>query len=204
MVSKNFTLAALLFIYAASVFATCKKENCSEKEYSFNINARAYPDADSINIGDTVWIEINTSTTFIDNQSNQYVSFDRASNLSTVIGFLELLGNQQARDAANDFDVKIEKGMFRGNSTIANRFREYSIIEENGNYKLKIAIIPKKDGIYRISLSDAANVFRRGDDCSKAFFRLNFSGTNQHMYYNEWNYGVVVPLPNNGYCFKVK
>jgi hypothetical protein len=151
-----------------------------------------------------VWIEINAPSTLKDTYSGNNIKFENAANLSTLISFLELKGNMQVADAVNSFDHVLVNGVFTGNTNIPTRFREYQFSEQNSYYQLKLAIVPKRSGIYRISLSDAANVYRRNDECSKAFFRLNFENTNQHLYFNEWNFGVVVPVPNNNYCFKVK
>lgn len=52
------TVAILLSIYMITVFATCRKD-CSRTDYSFEIAAKAYPDLDSIRVGDTVWVEVN-------------------------------------------------------------------------------------------------------------------------------------------------
>jgi hypothetical protein len=206
MVSKKYlSQTVLIIISTVCIYANCRKpRNCAQTSYSFEIGARAFPDLDSIRVGDTLWIEINEPVTQQDANTNSGINFSGAANLGTVIGFIELKGNRQSADAANDFDLKLISGTYVGMSTIPSLFREYFFAEENTSYTLRLAVIPKKTGIYRISLSDAANVYRKNEECTKAFFRLNFENTNQHLYFNEQNFGVVVALPNNGYCFKVK
>ena len=203
-INKSLLTAAILAVlYVATVFATCRK-NCSQTNYSFEIGAKAYPDLDSIRVGDTVWIEVDEPVLLKNQNTNANVQFYGAVNLGTVISFIELEGNQLLANAANDFDLTLKKGLFVGNSTVPNLLREYLFVEENNAYVFKLGVIAQRAGIFRIGLSDAANVYRKGEECSKATFRINFKESNQHMYLNEQNFGVSMPLPNSSYCFKVK
>lgn len=200
MVTK-LNILVILFVGIVSIASTCKK-NCTLVEYSFTINAKAYIDRDSIFVGDTVWVELNEPVQLLNQLNSQVINFSGAENLGTAIGFIELLGNSQSRNAANDFQIQVVKGVQLNNPN-TTLIREYKFEETNGRYVFKIAIIPNRRGIYRLSLSNATNVYRKNDQCSKASFTINFKETNQHLYFNEWNYGVIVPLPNGGYCFKV-
>ncbi len=85
-----------------------------------------------------------------------------AENLGSAIGFDELLGNFKYRDAANDFNFSVVKGRETKNAN-ANLFGEYLLDEINSIYVFKLGIIPRKTGIYRISLSNVANVYRRNN-----------------------------------------
>ncbi|MES1216941.1 MAG: hypothetical protein ABUT20_15605 [Bacteroidota bacterium] len=192
----------LLLVYLGSIGSRCSK-TCTQHEYSFVINAKAFPDMDSIFINDTIWIELNEPTLLKDLQTGTYVNYSSAKNLSTAISFHELLGSGQFRNAAMDFESKLIQGIQVSN-TNTSLLKEFQFLELNSNYIFKLGIVPKARGIYRIGLSNASNVFRRNDECSKATFTINFKETNQHLYFNEWNSGVIVPLPNGGYCFKVK
>ena len=87
---------AILFIISSIVTLSsfqCSKGgiNCTENFYSFNLGIRAYPDTDSIRIGDTLWLEINEPSTLKDIQSGQMIDYSGAENLGTVIGIAELL-----------------------------------------------------------------------------------------------------------------
>lgn len=70
---KIFSIGVIIFL--TIVFSTSKKSilSCTESTYSFNVDAKVYPNKDSINIGDTMWLEINSPTTFTD-QFNTIVS----------------------------------------------------------------------------------------------------------------------------------
>lgn len=196
-------VAALFIVFVVATNSTCKKP-CTKIEYAFNLNAKAYIDADSINIGDTVWLDINESTNLIDNLTNNSIDFSSASNLSTVLSIIEYLGNTQSRGAINDFTFILVKGQVIINSINPDLLKEYKFDEVSSKYLFKIGLIPNKKGVYRIGLSNAANVFQGNNNCSKASFTINFHQTNQHLYYNQLFFGVTVPLPNNLYCFKVK
>jgi hypothetical protein len=202
MKTKIFLLLPIVAIIIQR--CTCRKElGCAETIYSFTIAAKAYPDKDSINAGDTIWIELNESANVKDNGGNNIIDYSGAQNLGSAISFIELLGNNASRDAATDFRIKVVKGIETTN-TNSNLYHEFLFTEENKFYVFKAAFIPQKKGIYRISMSNAANVFTSRNKCTKANFTINFKETNQHLYFNEMNFGVIVPLPNGGYCFKVK
>jgi len=195
-------VATLIFIYLATVCATCKK-NCIRTDYSFTINTKAYPALDSIFINDTVWIELNEPTILQDALSGTSIDYSGAQNLGTAIAFDELLGNAQTGNAAMDFDLKLLQGtqVSNPNTTL---IREFLFAEANGRYLFKLGIVPKRVGIFRIGLSNAANVYTTNNQCSRGGFTINFKETDQHLYFNQWNYGVTPSLPNGGYCFKVK
>jgi len=123
--------------------------------------------------------------------------------LGTVLGFEELLGNGNFRFAANDFNFLVLKGRETLNVN-SERFREYLFAEEGGFYVFKLAFIPSRAGVFRIGLSDASNVYTVNNPCDRTTFLIRFKETNQHLYYNQWNYGVTPTLPNGVYCFKVK
>lgn len=56
---KILRLLGAIGVFLSMVSSTCKcGTGCAEIKYSFNINCKAYPDKDSINVGDTIWIEI--------------------------------------------------------------------------------------------------------------------------------------------------
>ena len=56
-------------LFFASLFllkCECKKLqiDCTQVKYNFQLPVKAYPNKDSINIGDTLWLEINEPITF--------------------------------------------------------------------------------------------------------------------------------------------
>lgn len=202
--NKLLVVAILLGFCIISYSFQCNKRlDCTETVYNFNIGIKAFPDKDSISIGDTLWLEVIEPVKLTNLTTGQMVNYDNAANLGTAISFIQLTGNSQSKEAANDFSYLIKSGTEVPRPDTF-RVREYTFEKISSNYIFKLGVICKKSGIYRISVSDAANVYRNNDNCTKAYFRINFKETNQHLHYNEENFSVVVSLPNNGYCFKVE
>jgi hypothetical protein len=194
-------LIALLF---TCVFATCKKDkDCVKASYNFEVGVKALPDVDSINIGDTIRLEVKEPVNLRDLTSGNFIDFSGAKNFSSVMAIGELQGNGVERFAINDFAYLLTEGS-EVPSINVSRFKEFYFTERNGYYLFRLAVIPKKTGIYRIGFSDAANVFTNRNPCAKSAFGINFKDTDQHLYYNQWNFGVMPTLPNGVYCFKVK
>ena len=81
--------------------------------------------------------------------------------------------------------------------------KEFRFEDNNGFYKFKLGIIAKKKGIFGLIFSNAANVYRKSDACTKAFFTINFIQTNQHYYLNPNFQGGPTPVGGD-YYFKVK
>jgi hypothetical protein len=193
----------LIVVSLAFQECDCTKGGCFDEEFSFEIYAKAFPDRDSILVNDTIWFEINESASLKDFTSNRIVNFSNASNLGSAIGFDELLGNSQRKDAVSDFSFVLILGT-EINSINPARFKEYIFTEVSGRYIFQLGIIPKRTGIFRMGFSDAANVYRKDDNCTKAYFKIYFKETNQHLYFNDQNFGISTPMPSNMYCFKVK
>lgn len=167
-----------------TIYTTCHKPllGC-ESSYSFILNAKVYPDKDTIAIGDTIWVEVNSSDTFTDLISNTQVKFDNAENLATAMGFSKLINTNpiQLGDAVNDFQFNLLIGQEMV-SAMPQRVKNYLVSYNSGSYKFKLAVIPKNTGTYRFNLGNAANVSRRGEPCPKANFNTQLVQTNQHYY----------------------
>ncbi|HEV8083302.1 MAG TPA: hypothetical protein VGP55_08885 [Chitinophagaceae bacterium] len=211
MATKIYTVAILLIIAMTTTFSTCKKGvlGCSETVYNFKINIKAYPDLDSIHIGDTIWLEVNTPTDLKDISSSKVVNYSGAANFGTAISFLKFTGgsinNPGAVYSANDFRYYIASGQ-QVNNPFVEGIREYLFVENNSLFKFKLAIIPNQNGIYSIGISDAANVYRKSDKCTKSYFEIDFANTNQHLYFlqnNRPGYLIEGSELTHLYCFKV-
>lgn len=204
MTSKTSIVAVLMIISMATSSSTCKKHfGCAENIYSFQIGIKAYPDKDSIYISDTVWLEINAPTQLKDMQSGMMINYNEAENLGTGISFVELIKKDTIKDAGDDFNYVIDRGIPVSNPR-TTKVRGFVFEEQNFAYYFKVGIIPKKRGTYKMFVSNAANVYRKMDKCTKANFEINFENTNQHLYYNK----IILPnydLPPGGgvYLFKI-
>jgi len=69
---NKYVLAILLLTSLFLMKFTCKKLeiDCTQVKYNFQLPVKAYPNKDSINIGDTLWLEINESVTFKNTNSS--------------------------------------------------------------------------------------------------------------------------------------
>lgn len=200
---KRVLLGIICFVVFSS--STCRKSGfgCAENVYSFEAKAKIINDADSINLGDTIWLEITSAVSQTDKVSGQIINYGNAANLGCAIGFGEL-ALPSIKEVANDFNYLLKKGEKVNNPNI-NGIREYRFIENSSNYEFLLGIIPTRKGLFSIGLSNAANVYRNNDKCTKASYQIYFAGTNQHLYFIKQVFGVEpAPPPNGTYCFKVK
>ena len=211
MATKIFTVAILLITAMATTFSTCKKGGlgCANTVYNFKIGVTAYPDKDSIHIGDTLWFELNAPTSLQDNNSGKLIDYSGASNLGTAISVVKFIGGSisdpGAVYSANSFNYFLAIGNPVNNSFVEG-IREYLFLENNNQYKFKLAIIPQQLGIYSLGISNAANVYRHSDPCTKAGFEIDFENTNQHLYFLQENrpgYTISGSELTSLYCFKV-
>lgn len=203
------TVVFCLLVACTSIYTTCRKWDCSQTVYTFEGHFKAYPDQDSIHIGDTIWLEATILTQLTNQMTGQVVNYTGAENLGTAIRYLELTGgdilNPGGVPAANYFDHVLRTGTL---SVIEfpEKVRAYRFIEEGGVYKFKLGIVPKKEGLFSVSPGNAANVYTRSDKCSKAGFNLTFKDTDQHMYLYEQSRPGYTPSSyerTHMYVFKV-
>jgi len=193
---KVLTVAALIFIYVAAVFATCKK-NCNNTTYNFKAGIIATPITDSIFLNDTLWFTIDESTQLKDTITNSFIDFKNAANLSFVFGIRLVISSQNFIPAAGAFNYIIKKGNLIS-SVDTSLFREFLVSEEGNRYKLQVGFLPKQAGIFRVLVENSSNVYLRDKSCYKANFAAKFTNADQHFYlgYNIGGDGV--------YYFKVK
>lgn len=199
-------LCFVVIIALTAIQSTCKKNNagCTETTYNFEAVARIVNPYDSINVGDTIWLEINSPVIQNDRISGQTISYANAANLGTAIGFGELLNPIMPVYAANEFNYILVKGSPVFNSNTVG-IREYSFTESSNAYEFKLGIIPKRKGYFNFGISNAANVFRRNDKCTKAFYRIYYTNTPLHLYFIKQLFGTNPDSSySSPYCFKVK
>ncbi len=196
----------ILLLPLTSLLSTCIKSlDCYRNKHSFLTGIKAYPDKDSIAIGDTIFFEFDEPTTLKDQITNQSINYDNAANLGTDFGFGELIATNQVSDqAAGKFNYYLILGREIKRSD-SNKYREYNFAEISSRYKFKLAIIPQQKGVFKLFVGNAANVYRTTDKCTKSFFTIDFMNTNQHLYLNEVSFPGNIPPPGGGiYLFKVK
>jgi hypothetical protein len=198
-------IISITLIYIIFASSTCQKSGfgCTETTYNFEAIAKVVNPKDSINIGDTIWLEISASVLQTDLLSGNPITFKNAANLGTAIGFGELVNPNSPVFAENDFFYVLQKGENVNNNRAG--IKEYKFTENGNMYEFRLGIIPKKKGYFNFGLSDASNVFRYDDKCTKAFYRIYFKETPLHLYLITRVFGTVPDSSfSSPYCFKVK
>lgn len=203
-INKLFSGLILLLLAIPMLSLQCRKSfGCADTVYNFEIGVKAYPDADSINVNDTIWLEINTPDILRDKLSNTLINYSGVENLGSGISFQKLDNNNFTIKALNKFKLILLKGTKFDNTIDPDLFNEYLFDDRDGYIQFKLGVIALDTGIFRIVFSNAANVYRRNDKCTKAFFTINFTQTNQHYYLNPGFPGGPPPVGGD-YYFKVK
>lgn len=204
--SRKWILIALITVSEINIFGDChKKPFCQNSVYNFDITIRAFPDIDSVHIGDTIFFEINEPVFLTDLSSGTSIDFSNAQNLTTTVGLSKLISdNLYIVHANSNFKFYLISG-YQVSRPDTNQFREYRFLELGQRYQLKFGLIPQDTGVYKMFVGNALNVFRESDNCSKANFGINFRNTNQHLYLNQVSFPGIILQPGGGiYLFKVK
>ncbi|MBS1610946.1 MAG: hypothetical protein JSS70_19765 [Bacteroidetes bacterium] len=153
----------------------------------------AQPDKDSIHISDTIWLSVANSTTLQDISSGTSINFGGAKNLGTLITLLQFNNDNLIDGAINKFQLLLIEGSNYPNVTDPASRREYIFTEQRDTYRFKLGIIPADTGRFVLTVSDAANVYRDNDKCTKAGFEIDYQNTNQHFYFlNIWRPDLVL------------
>ncbi|MDB5275914.1 MAG: hypothetical protein JWR61_869 [Ferruginibacter sp.] len=194
MGTKAIAIVLVVSIGIVSIYSRCTKDvvGCTGNSYAFKVDAKVYPDKDSINIGDTIWAEMNFSSSLLD-QTNEIVDFSNANNLGTEMGFVKVVNASpvELKDVVNDFTFKLVFGKELG-SPNTQLLKEYSFQELGHKYMFKLAMIPRSSGTYRFNMVKAIDVYRNGNACPKAsFYYQLFNTTNQHYYLYPGGAGVT-------------
>lgn len=200
---KRNTFLFLMLLSLTGIYSTCHKHlDCRETFYNFEMGIKAYPDKDSVHVGDTIWLEVNEPTTLKDVQTGTMVDYSGAANLGTSIAFQEYTSTtgQFTISAVAKFKFFVVKGVNVIN-TSPDLYKEYFFVEENVRYIFRLGVIPTETGVFRLGFSNASSVVRKSDRCTKAFFSLNFKNTNQHFYF--YPGGAGTPSGGGTYYFKV-
>ncbi len=109
---KTVNMITLLTILVTCTYSTCKKGGiggCAETVYSFQIGETIIPDKDSIHVGDTLYLEVNTPSKLTDTQNRNVIDYSNTSNLGNVITLLRFTESDETLGAINNFNLFIIK-----------------------------------------------------------------------------------------------
>lgn len=203
MYGNKYNLLIILLIFSTISFGfECNKRiGFAETIYNFELGIEANPDIENIRIGDTLWLNIDESVNLKDVRTGRPIDYGDTANLGSAIGFHKLSDSHQfTLGATQHFNFKLVNGSETNNAD-PTYLREYLFEEKNNRYLFKLGVIPKQAGTFRLFFSNAANVYRKNDKCTKASFTLNFKNTNQHYYLSPTYQGGT--LVGGDYYFKV-
>ena len=178
-------IITLMGFYVMIISVSCGKLrfDCANTVYNFQAGVKAYPDKDSVVIGDTIWFESTIPASLIDIGTKKLIDYSGAGNLGTDLSLDRFTGDHGSIYAANEFKYVLSKGKtVEKISNVPDRIREYLYIETGDQYYLKVGIIPQKAGIYMLGVGNPQNVFRNSDKCTKAKYFINFENTKQHIF----------------------
>lgn len=194
-------LSALLFTKA-----TCNKTglDCANTKYSFQLPVRAYPNKDTISIGDTIWLEINESTTFVNGQNGEIIDYSGAKNLGSGIAFGAFNTDLKSwvNENPNNFNLVLVDGYGKLLKKTAIDV-EYSFAEKEKRYIFLLGVAPNKKGLFSLLFSNSNNTYRESDKCTKANFNIIFENTDQHYPLNPFYIPGTNPRGGD-YYFVVK
>ncbi len=197
MATKISTIFIFLAITITSVFNSCGKNiiGACHQSFAFSIDAKVYPDKDSVNVGDTIFVEVNFPITLTDSSSGEIAHLDGASGVATDMGFEKLLSDSPIvlDDAVHDFDFKLING-----KEVSPKLHDTALIksfyfeEANGMFLFKLAIIPKDTGTFTFNLGASPDAEEKNSRCPT--FTLNYllkNTTDQHYYLYPGGAGVT-------------
>lgn len=175
--------------------------------YNFPAEAHFSPGHDSIQVGDTLYLISEIPKNLKPIGSPDFVDYSNA-NIRGSLSVIELEPKSQfGRDAVFDFDYKSANGQIYNVRDIPrpDGFQQFLYQELADSYKLKIALIAKKKGIYGLGIPTVASSGKSDSNgCDKAYFEMNVSNADIHEHYLKGFTGsLVTPRPSNVYYFKV-
>jgi hypothetical protein len=201
-----FSLAWIIALSLAPV--SCGE--CVSNTFQFTVDFSVRPVRDSLNVGDTLWLESTTPTGMFDSRTNKTIDFVSATNFGGGITINTLLGPNNLGPAVHNFDFVLVKGDLVPSPNALDVLKGFKYAEEVGEYKLRFGMVCKDKGVYGLTLSAAANVYSpKFGSCNRASIYLKIEdGTSKHLNYLQDTYylnqTIPDPVKETSYCFVVK
>ena len=186
---------------------SCHKP-CNEPNYSFKVNESFFPQKDSINVGDTIFVLSSFNKELTDTTTKKVIDFSNAENLGTVLIISDITKFRDIqRGAIDSFSYfNLVGSIFTAPATDTLNVKQLIYTETSSIYDLKIGLIAKKAGIYIFTIPDNPDVFRKNQTkCGTANFEILNQNTQQHLYLFENILGSLSRYDStHSYCVKVK
>ena len=188
-----FSSAFGLLTYIVVLLTGCGK-TCLEATYSFTVREHFYPEQDSIKVDDTLWVVSSHSTIFKDSVSGMQADY-KGSAFGLNIGLLNYTDSATIRSgspgAFDAFTTLLVNGTATGNDNLPNENKGINFEQTQDSFVLKVAFVPKKKGVYGISLGNAGAT-RLNHGCELAAAMVINTNFDNHLYY----YQRLVPNSN--------
>lgn len=186
------------------VISGCHKP-CNEPDYDFSVFESFSPERDSMNIGDTLYLNCEIPKMEKDNNTGQVINFSNLGNLGDNLVISDISKFHDAkREAADSFSyINIYGKIYSDN----NGAKQLQFIETDSSYRLKVGFILLKAGSYVFTIPDATGVYRNGHvKCGVGNYAVLNSNGNKHFYLFEDLWGPIISIydKNRSYCIKVK
>jgi hypothetical protein len=185
----------------------CRKP-CREPDRLFSINSNFLDEKESINVGDTLWLSCETSTTMTDKNRQTNIDFRNAENMATALHVADVAKfSSLQRGAIDSFGfIKITGDIYTDENLDPAGTKQIFFLEADSKYQFKVGIIAKKTGTYIFSIADIPTVFiKNKGKCGKASVEILNNNNNKHLYLFENVWGQLSTHDSaHSYCFKVK
>jgi hypothetical protein len=205
--ATNTKLALLVIFFCAAISqqSTCNKTfDCAKTRYHFVVEGfKTVPLDDTLHLHDTLWFSIETPTRIADQGTGSPIDYSNSANLGILVSFGQYApqSNPLPVPAADSFGIVISKGSI-SNGAMPSTNRILKFDERGGKYTLTFGLALRTPGKYVVLFSNATNVYRHNDECTKATFDFYFT-TNQHLNLNP-NYTGPLTSRSADYYFVVK
>lgn len=192
---KNIIAGIGLLIFAV-INSGCPKP-CIEANYSFAVNSQIIPALDSVHLGDTIFLTSTFPVNLTDQRTGVIVDYSNSTDIGSTLAISKLpKGDTVAADAVFDFNYVSVNGKIYNDRSIPrpDGVQQLTYMEMNGNYLLKVGLIPKQTGNYILGLGNGlSNGRKKSRSCQKASFDISINNTNQHFYLIQaWVPGIIL------------
>lgn len=207
---QRFYLILLLFV--GLICAKCDKDNCKGYySYSFETNGLAiHPAADSIRLGDTMWVVYDEPVNPIDLLTGDSIDLSGGTNFISFISFLKFKDDRRHELALAKFTIGSKMGTLLAHPTFPNKAIQFIPKSDSHRLKVLLCIIPMERGDYSLASNDV-NPLKLNtapkDFCGGASFKIPFSNDDNHLWiyrqYLDSNFIFGAYEKEHVYCFRV-
>lgn len=197
---------AIILIGFIHFLAGCHKP-CHEPDYTFKVSEIFSPDKDSIQIGDTLWIQSSILKLQKDVTTQNEIDFSNAENLGASFLIQDISKFRNSfRGAIDSFEFfNIYGNIFSAINTDTSRVKQLRYSETDSSYQIKVGVVALKAGLYLFTIPDAPDIYRKNKvKCGIGDFEILNSNANKHLYLFENIWGPLSSYDSShSYCVKV-